>query len=208
MNILILTVLLFHFLNCLISFLWTDFDYLRHFWLLNWNEIIKHYINKVPHLNETFSANQKSLCRVLLGTKESDFCCFRNQLKVITVSNEVAKVMFLHVSVILFTGGGVVSQNALQVVSQHALQQGGVLSQNALQWGVPALGECLLPGGLLPGGSAPGGCLLPGVRSGGVCSQGWGACSQGGCGDPPGSRWLLLRMVRILLECILVILSS
>ena len=137
---------------------------------------MKHYINKVPHLNETSSANKKSLCRVLLGTKESDFCCFRNQLKVITISYEVAKVMFLHVSVILFTGLGVVSQHALQVVSQHALQQGGVLSQNALQWGVPALGGCLLPGG--------------------------------GCGDPPGSRWLLLRMVRILLECILVILSS
>ena len=34
-----------------------------------------------------------------------------------------AKVVFLHVSVILPTG--VVSQHSLQVVSQHALQQGG-----------------------------------------------------------------------------------
>ena len=33
--------------------------------------------------------------------------------------------MFLHVSVILFTGGELLSQNALQVVFQHALQQGG-----------------------------------------------------------------------------------
>ena len=41
---------------------------------------------------------------------------------IITVRNEVAKVMFLHVSVILF-GGGVLSQHALQVVSQHALRQ-------------------------------------------------------------------------------------
>ena len=42
------------------------------------------------------------------------------------------KVMFLHVSVILFTEmGGVVSQHALQVVSQHALQQG-------LGGGIPA----------------------------------------------------------------------
>ena len=32
------------------------------------------------------------------------------------------KVMFLQVSVILFTGVGVASQHALQVVSQHALQ--------------------------------------------------------------------------------------
>ena len=48
------------------------------------------------------------------------------------------------------------------------------------------------PGGgcLLPGGSALRGCLLPG----GVCFR--------GCGDLP--RWLLLRAVRILLECILV----
>ena len=36
--------------------------------------------------------------------------------------------MFLHVCVILFTGGGVLSQHSLQVVSQHALQQGGVSS--------------------------------------------------------------------------------
>ena len=94
------------------------------------------------------------------------------------------KVMFLHASVILFTGGGwLVSQHALQVVSQHALQQvaGGMVSQHALQvsrptpkgkvegsglggrlqahtWGVPALGRCLLQGG---------------------------ACSKGVCGDPP-----------------------
>ena len=34
-------------------------------------------------------------------------------------------------------------------------------------------------------------------------SQG-GACSRGMCGDPPPTWWLLLRAVRILLECILV----
>ena len=55
----------------------------------------------------------------------------------ITGRNEVvAKVIFLHLFVILFTGGGGVSQHALQEVSQHALQQvsrGGVLSQHALQ---------------------------------------------------------------------------
>ena len=80
-------------------------------------------------------------------------------------------VIFLHLSVILFTGG------------------------------------CLVPGGLLPGGG--------GTWSGvGVPGLGWGAwsrvvCSQGGVpglgvawGDPPG--WLLLRAVRILLECILI----
>ena len=81
----------------------------------------------------------------------------------ITVYNEVAKVMFLQVC-------GVVSQHALQVVSQHALQQvskGG----GACSWG-----------GLLPGWSARGGLWRP----------------------PERSRRLLLRTVRILLECILL----
>ena len=52
---------------------------------------------------------------------------------------------------------------------------------------VSAPGGCLLPGGSAPGGlSAPRECLLP-----------------GGCLLPEGR--LLLRAVRILLECILVI---
>ena len=83
---------------------------------------------------------------------------------IFTVRNEVAKVMFLHVSVILFTGGLVVSQHTLQVVSQHALQQGGVLSQHALQ----VVSQHAL-------------------QQGDTCSWGgacWGVCSQGVCGDP------------------------
>ena len=68
------------------------------------------------------------------------------------------KVMFLHVCVILFTGGGVLSQHALQVVSQHALQQ--------VSWG-----RCLLLGG----------CLFRGGCSRGVCSEGVPG------GDPPGT---------------------
>ena len=54
-----------------------------------------------------------------------------------------------------------VSQHALQVVSQHALQQGNLL------WGVPT----------------PRGCLLWGACSGGVPAPG-GACSQGGVETP------------------------
>ena len=86
--------------------------------------------------------------------------CVHSLTLLVTVSNEVAKVMFLHLSVILFTGG-VLSQHALQVVSQHALQQRGLLlgGGGACSWGegVPA-----------PGGVCTAGCLLLGA-----CSQ-WG----------------------------------
>ena len=101
------------------------------------------------------------------------------------------KVMFSHVCVILFTGG-LLSQHALQVVSQHALQQvsRGVISKHVLQVvsqhashqvsrGVCCRGGLL--GGSPSGGLLPGGCLVE---------------------TPP--RQLLLRAVRILLECILV----
>ena len=64
-----------------------------------------------------------------------------------------------------------------------------------------------------PGGSGPGGCLV----QGGACSRGGGVWSWGGSpgphprgklrgirSSPPRPRRLLLRAVRILLECILV----
>ena len=63
-------------------------------------------------------------------------------------------------------GGGVLSQHALQVVSQHALQQGDACSR----------------GGLPLGGACSGGCLLGEVPAlGGACS---GGPARGGCGDP------------------------
>ena len=114
------------------------------------------------------------------------------------------KVIFSQASVILFTGGGVVSQHALQVVSQHALQQvsGGRYPSMPCRCPGPH------PGGKFRGiwpdggvcrptpkgeveGDLAGGCLLPG-----------GCLLLGGSGDPPGR--LLLWAVRILLECILV----
>ena len=65
------------------------------------------------------------------------------------------------------------------MVSQHALQE---VSQHALQRGVPAPRGVPGPGGSAPRGmSAPGGCLV----------------------ETPGR--LVLRAVRILLECILVV---
>ena len=73
--------------------------------------------------------------------------------------------VFLHLSVILFTGG-VLSQHALQVVSQHALQgvcsKGGCLVPGRGAWS----GESLLRGGLLPGGCLVWGVLLAGVPGG------------------------------------------
>ena len=85
--------------------------------------------------------------------------------------------MFLHVSVILFTGGGLVSQHALQVVSKHALQQ-------VSREGYPSM-PCRFPGphpggklrGLARGVSrpTPGGLLPVGVPAPrGICSGGRG----------------------------------
>ena len=62
--------------------------------------------------------------------------------------------MSLNVSVSHSVHRGMLSQHALQVISQHALQQGV---------GVPA------PGGSAPGGSA---CSQGGLLQGGGCSQG------------------------------------
>ena len=99
-------------------------------------------------------------------------------------ANEVwGKVIFLHLFVILFTGGWypsmhctwypsmpcsrgcVLSQHALQVVSQHVLQQ-GVPAPRGGEWsgGVCSQGVCL--GGLLCGGD---GLLLMETSPDGYC---------------------------------------
>ena len=103
--------------------------------------------------------------------------------------------MFLQVSVILFTWGGGISQHALQVSRPTP---GGKL--RGLAWGgvsrpTPRMGSSgpHLGGGLwahTQGGS-------PGPHLGGIP-----ACTEA---DTPSSRRLLLRAVRILLECILVL---
>ena len=90
------------------------------------------------------------------------------------------KVMSLHVSVILFTGG-VVSQAVLQVVSQHSLQQvsgGGRCGiQAGLAGGIPA---CLAAGfGRSPGPHLGGG--VEGCGQGGLLAHTWGVSRP-----PPG----------------------
>ena len=99
--------------------------------------------------------------------------------------------MFLHLCVILFTGGLCPSMH-------HRARDRGSLSR----------GLCL-GGGLCPGGSLSGGVsvrrgICPGVLSRGVSVQGLCQGSLGGhCqGDPPpyGNKWV----VYMLLECILV----
>ena len=99
---------------------------------------------------------------------EKPFFCYHPQTK-------IAKAMFLHVSVILSTGGMSRTRPRVEV-------------------GVSSQGGCPGPhlGGVQPhtqwgSGPGPGGCIP--------------ACIEV---DPPPSRWLLLRAVRILLECILV----
>ena len=73
------------------------------------------------------------------------------------------------------------------------------------------IGVCLSTGGSAPGGI----CFLRGVCSGGMSAPGGvsaprgsapreGVCSRGVSALPPRERRLLLRTVRILLECILV----
>ena len=80
------------------------------------------------------------------------------------------------------------------------------------QGGVPGPRGCLVPGGAWSGGVWSRGWLVPG----GAWSQGgaWsGSLVPGGClvrgvwrtSHPHPPRWLLLRAVRILLECILVV---
>ena len=92
-------------------------------------------------------------------------------------ANEVwGKVIFLHLSVILFTGGCLVPRG--DAWSRGSAWSGG--------------GGCLVAeAGLLPGGGA------------------WSRGSAlGGCLVETPTRRLLLRVVRILLECILVLILA
>ena len=116
------------------------------------------------------------------------------------------KVMFLHVSVILFMGEEVVSQHALQVVSHHALQQvsrGGCIPaylagfQAHTQWGAGGI----QPRGVLQAHTQWG---LQAHTQWVLQAHTWGcipACTEA----DPSPRQLLLWVVRILLECILVL---
>ena len=107
----------------------------------------------------------------------------------VTVRNFVAEVMFLHVSVILSRGEGCYPSMHCRWYPSMPCSRGCLLRGAA--GGAPA------PGGM----PAPGGCLLQGGLLPGVCACSRCVCV---CGDPPESRWLLLRTVRILRECILV----
>ena len=93
---------------------------------------------------------------------------------------------------------------------------GGAWSWGCLLWGVPGTGRGSAPRGVpVPGGAWSGGCLVPGgcLLQGGAWSgvPGPRGCLVLGGGIPgcteadlPRERWLLLRTVCILLECILV----
>ena len=139
--------------------------------------------------------------------------------------------MFLHVSVILLTAclaglqgwGWVVSQHALQVsrggggwYPSMPCRSGGVVSQHALQVSRPTPKGEVEGSGLGVSRPTPRGVSRPIPR--GVSRstpRGWSlqAHTWGGGyptmhrGRPP-SRWLLLQVVCILLECILVLISN
>ena len=103
------------------------------------------------------------------------YACYRPQ-------GSWGKVIFSKASVILSTGGGVLSQHPLQVVSQHALQ--GVLSQHALQVVSQHALQGEVPG---PGGVCSGGVCLGGAWSWGVPGPREGVPAPGGVpgGDTP-----------------------
>ena len=106
--------------------------------------------------------------------------CYRPQ-------QSCGKVMFLHVCVILFTGGCLLPGG---VCSMGCLLGGCLLPREG---GVCSMGVCLLLEGLLLGGvcswgsSAPGGVSARGVSAlggvsapGGVCSRGCVCCQDTG----------------------------
>ena len=104
------------------------------------------------------------------------------------------KVMFLQVSVILFTGGCLsaprgVSNSFIHLFHNSCVDylEGCLVPGGLFLWGGVCCGRVSAPGGLLPGG--------PGLR---------GVSPPGGVpGGEPGRP--LLRAVHILLECILVL---
>ena len=133
-----------------------------------------------------------------IWSTSGQYTSYWNASLVITGRNEVlAKVMFLHVSVILLTGG-------VAAFGGGACLGGG---------GVPALGGPAWRGGL-PGGGVPawGGCLPGGMPAwrggclpwGGVCLGGVPAWRRGHLTRHPPPNTVNARPVRILLECILV----
>ena len=105
-------------------------------------------------------------------------CAIGSAIVLLPPATKLGKIMFSHLSVILFTG----------VVSF----QGGL----SVQWGLCPVGS--LSGGLCPGWVSVWGSLSRGSLSRGVSVQeGGGLCQE----DPPYGN---VRAVRILLECILV----
>ena len=116
--------------------------------------------------------------RVLDMSHVGENVCEVKYWDIFTVRNEVAKFMFLHMSVShsVHRGRGVLSQHGLQVVSQHALQQRGA---------IPACIAGAISACLAAGGSAPGGVPAPGGSApGGACSR-WGLPPSRGDGYPP-----------------------
>ena len=121
-----------------------------------------------------------------------------------------SKVMFLYVSVILFTGGACVVGGmcvpggmyvAGDMCSVGACVAGGMVGRHAWQ-GACVVGVCMV-GGVhgREGMHGRGMCMAGGMHGTGMCVTG-GMCGRGHTWQ---ERWPLQRAVRILLECILVV---
>ena len=102
-------------------------------------------------------------------------------------ANEVwGKIIFLHLFVILFTGGGAWSWEGVPGPGGCLVPGGGLLWEDAWSWGVPG------PRGACQRVSAPGGAWSWGVSApGGVWSQGgaWWRPPDGYCCGRYASYW-------------------
>ena len=112
------------------------------------------FISKVTCSNERFILNRISLAKIYICNSP---VCMIIKLQLLSSASCEG---YVFTRVCHSVPRGVVSKHALQVVSQHALQQGDVLSQHALQQG-------------------------GGVCSRGVCSGGGCLLPVGVCRDPP-----------------------
>ena len=141
------------------------------------------------YLNIVFRAFSAQIITHFFGRSNENFqCCIHGYLdtfqdvptncldifsfsNIFTIRKEVAKVMFLHVSVILFTGEGVCSRGVVSALRGGSAPRGWCLLPGCV---------CLLRGVSAPGGSAPEGGWYPSMHWGRPTPRGEMATAKDG----------------------------